>query len=123
MHPESETTQAQDRHAFSSREQTVLYGRLVKKLRCVVCQNQNLSDSDAPIALDIKELLHEKIVAGEQEAEIIHFMTQRYGEFVLYDPPQHGGTALLWLAPILFLLLGVMILKKSVFAKPPGGSG
>lgn len=109
----SETTATTLTHAQSlSEAQAIQYQLLVQKLRCVVCYNQNLAESQAPTAMDIKQLLRERIAAGQSESDIISFMTARYGEFIIYDPPYHLGTALLWGGPLLLLAIAVWVLQR-----------
>ncbi|MFK8252209.1 cytochrome c-type biogenesis protein [Ancylobacter terrae] len=78
---------------------------LSKELRCMVCQNQSIDDSDAPLARDLRILVRERIEAGDDDRQVLDFLVARYGEFVLMRPTWHGANALLWLAP--FLVLGV----------------
>lgn len=80
---------------------------LSQQLRCLVCQNQTIADSHAELAVDLKNQINEQIRAGRSDKEIIDFMVQRYGDFVLYKPPFKAETALLWVGPILLLVLGV----------------
>jgi cytochrome c-type biogenesis protein CcmH len=82
------------------------YEALTHQLRCLVCQNETIADSGATLAGDLRRELREKLVAGQTDAEILKFMTDRYGAFVLYKPPFEQRTWLLWLGPALFLLLG-----------------
>ena len=96
---------------FENPEQELRYKTLIAQLRCLVCQNQNLADSNAELAVDLKEIVHQKILAGETDQQILDFMTQRYGDFVLYRPPFKSKTILLWLGPALFLLIGVVIAR------------
>jgi len=79
---------------------------LSKTLRCMVCQNQSIDDSDAPLAHDLRLLVRERLQAGASDAEVRDFLVARYGEFVLLEPRLRLGTALLWAAPILVLVLG-----------------
>ena len=79
---------------------------LSKNLRCVVCQNQNIDDSAAPIARDMRLLLRERIAAGDTDDKAVAYLVQRYGNYVLLKPPFHPGTAILWLTPALVLLGG-----------------
>jgi cytochrome c-type biogenesis protein CcmH len=83
---------------------------LSKQLRCMVCQNQSIDDSDAPLARDLRILVRERIEAGDSNNQVLDFMVQRYGEFVLLRPRFSWGTALLWLAAPLLLIGGVVIL-------------
>jgi cytochrome c-type biogenesis protein CcmH len=79
---------------------------LSKELRCMVCQNQSIDDSDAPLARDLRLLVRERIAAGDSDAQVIDFLVARYGEFVLLKPRLSWHTALLWLAPFTVVLLG-----------------
>ena len=81
---------------------------LSEELRCLVCQNQSLADSNADLAVDLKNQVREKLKQGASEKEVIAFMTERYGDFVLYRPPVKGTTLLLWFGPG-FLLAGGLI--------------
>lgn len=79
---------------------------LSAELRCMVCQNQSIDDSDAPLAHDLRVLLRERIAAGDTDAEVMDFLVARYGEFILLKPRLSMETALLWAAPVLLLVLG-----------------
>jgi cytochrome c-type biogenesis protein CcmH len=79
---------------------------LSKELRCMVCQNQSIDDSDAPLARDLRLLLRERLKAGDSDRQVIDFLVDRYGEFVLLKPRFSAHTALLWLGPAAVLLLG-----------------
>ncbi|MDR2174276.1 MAG: cytochrome c-type biogenesis protein CcmH [Burkholderiales bacterium] len=81
---------------------------LAAKLRCLVCQNQSIAESDAELAVDLRQQVREQIAAGKSDKEIITFMTDRYGDFVLYEPPMKPATLLLWIGPLLLLVAGVM---------------
>jgi cytochrome c-type biogenesis protein CcmH len=100
-------------YEFSSRELEVRYQQLSAELRCPKCQNQNIADSNAPIAQDLRKLLHQQLEAGADDGEIKEFMVSRYGEFVLYRPRFSVATAALWLAPALLLLLAVIVVVLS----------
>ncbi|MDC5703565.1 cytochrome c-type biogenesis protein CcmH [Vibrio europaeus] len=82
---------------------------LAKSLRCPQCQNQNLVESNSPIAKDLRLIVFSKINQGQSEQQVIDFMTARYGEFVLYKPTFTASNALLWLAPILLFLLFLIV--------------
>jgi cytochrome c-type biogenesis protein CcmH len=87
-------------------EDAALEGRaraLSAHLRCLVCQNQSIDDSDAPLAKDLRLLVRERLVAGDSDAEVTNFLVARYGEFVLLKPPLGTHTLLLWLTPLLLL--------------------
>ena len=79
---------------------------LAVELRCLVCQNQTLADSHAPLAEDLRREVREMIAKGMSDREIIDFLVQRYGDFVLYRPPWKASTTLLWLGPFLLLIAG-----------------
>ena len=80
---------------------------LSRELRCMVCQNQSIDDSDAPLARDLRLLVRERIKAGDSDGQVLDFLVDRYGQFVLLKPRFGLDTALLWLAPIAVLLIGV----------------
>ena len=79
------------------------------QLRCLVCQNQSVAESNAGLAVDLRNQVREQVVAGKSDREIIDFMTTRYGDFVLYKPPVKGTTLLLWFGPGLLLLVGGLV--------------
>ncbi len=83
-------------------------------LRCLVCQNQTIADSDAELAQDLRRQVREQIAQGRSDKEIIGFMVQRYGDFVLYKPPVRAATLLLWFGPMLLLVLGIVALSCHV---------
>jgi cytochrome c-type biogenesis protein CcmH len=85
---------------------------LSEELRCLVCQNQNIADSNAELAQDLRREIRGMIQAGKSDKEIIDFMVARYGDFVLYRPPVKGITLLLWGGPVALLLLGLFVLLR-----------
>ena len=87
---------------------------LAHELRCLVCQNQTIADSNAPLAVDLRNQIREQLSAGKSESDVIDFMVARYGDFVLYRPPLKASTVLLWAGPFVFLLLGVFLLYRRV---------
>ncbi len=91
-----------------------LYERLTREVRCLVCQNQTLADSNAALAADLRRELRALVAAGQSEDEIKRFLTERYGDFVLYRPRFTARTALLWLAPGLLLAGGLIWLYRIV---------
>jgi len=84
--------------------------RLAEELRCLVCQNQSLADSQAPLAVDLKNQVRAQLAQGRSEAEVRDYLVLRYGEFVLYRPPLRAGTWLLWFAPLGLVLAGLALL-------------
>lgn len=97
-------------HVFNSPEDEARYQVLTEELRCLVCQNQNLADSNAELAQDLRRQTYEMVQAGKSNEEIVAYMVQRYGDFVLYRPPFRPATLLLWIGPFVFLAIGVVIL-------------
>jgi cytochrome c-type biogenesis protein CcmH len=91
---------------------------LSNELRCLVCQNQTLADSNAPLAVDLRNTIREQLAKGASEREVVDFMTARYGDFVLYRPPLKASTLLLWAGPFLLLAFGVFLLVKRVRKRP-----
>jgi cytochrome c-type biogenesis protein CcmH len=85
-----------------------------EKLRCLVCQNQTIAESDAPLAQDLRRQVREQLAKGKSEGEILSYMVARYGDFVLYQPPFKPATWLLWLGPLLLLGVGVAVLYSVV---------
>jgi cytochrome c-type biogenesis protein CcmH len=85
---------------------------LSQNLRCLVCQNQTIADSQAPLAIDLKNQIREKIDQGQSNEQIIDYMVQRYGDFVLYRPPVKATTLLLWFGPGALLVLGIIVLFR-----------
>jgi cytochrome c-type biogenesis protein CcmH len=81
---------------------------LSQELRCMVCQNQSIDDSDAPLARDLRILVRERLSAGDSDNQVIDFLVARYGEFVLLKPRLSWNTALLWLAPFVLVLIGAI---------------
>lgn len=93
-------------YQFANPEIELRYQSLTEELRCLVCQNQNIADSHAELAQDLRRKVYEKLNSGESDEQIITYMTERYGDFVLYRPPFNTRTLILWLAPVLTLLIG-----------------
>ena len=83
---------------------------LSSELRCLVCQNQTLADSSAPLAVDLRNQVREQLKSGKSERDVIDFLVARYGDFVLYRPPLQANTVLLWLGPFLLLVAGLALL-------------
>lgn len=109
---------------FSSPQQEQDYRALIQELRCPQCQNNNIADSNATIATDMRAKVLELLKEGRTKQDITNYMIERYGNFVTYDPPVTAGTIILWIAPILLLLLGFGFLwrRKSQSKTQQGGS-
>lgn len=95
---------------------------LSRQLRCLVCQNQSIDDSDAPLARDLRLLVRERLQAGDNNQQVLDFLVQRYGEFVLLRPRLGWRTALLWLAAPALLLGGGVVLLLMVRRRSAGGT-
>ena len=89
-----------------------------RQLRCVVCQNQSIEESDAPLAADMRKLVRDRLAAGESEAEVIALMRDRYGDYVLLMPPVQGNTMILWAGPVIILLAFLLWWIASIRRKP-----
>jgi cytochrome c-type biogenesis protein CcmH len=108
----SAAAQVFEAREFDKGENAGRYQALIQELRCLVCQNQNLADSNAPLAADLRQITYDMIREGKSDQEIIDFMVARYGEFVLYRPPLNPNTALLWGGPLLLLAFGMWLLLR-----------
>jgi cytochrome c-type biogenesis protein CcmH len=99
---------------FDTPEQLQRYERLIHDLRCVVCQNQSVAESNVELARDLRRVVRDMILEGKTDAEIKQFMTDRFGDFVLYKPPLKPETYLLWGAPVILLLVGAIVMVTVV---------
>lgn len=90
---------------------------LASQLRCLVCQNESIADSQAPLAADLREQIRQQLHEGRSDDEIRRYMTDRYGDFVLYEPPLSGRTWLLWFGPALMLVVGGVALARVLRAR------
>ena len=95
---------------FKQAGQQQRYQQLIEELRCLVCQNQTLADSHADLAQDLRQEVYQMIIAGKQNQDIINFLVERYGDFILYRPPLNPSTWVLWFAPFVLLLLAVVFI-------------
>jgi cytochrome c-type biogenesis protein CcmH len=102
---------------FDSPEQEVLFHKLSGELRCLVCQNQSIADSNAGLAQDLRTEMYEMLRAGKTEEQIIEFMVERYGDYVLYRPPFKAQTFLLWLGPMIVFIIGVYFALQFIRAQ------
>ena len=97
---------------FENEQQKALYGNLIKELRCPKCQNQNIADSNAIVAKDMRAKTKELVEQGQDKKQVIDYMVNRYGQFAHYQPPLNVATSLLWLLPLGFILFALVILIK-----------
>jgi len=102
---------------FENEYQRELYQELTQELRCLVCQNQNLADSDADLAKDLKDQVAEFVINNQDKETILAYMVQRYGDFVTYNPPLNTSTVFLWFSPFVVLLIGAGILIYNIRKK------
>ena len=106
---------------FDSPQQEERYQGLIEELRCMVCQNQNLADSNAGLAQDLRDRTYDMVREGKSDQDIIDYMVDRYGEFVLYRPPLKMTTLLLWFGPAVILIIAVitfLIYSRRLRQKP-----
>ena len=103
------SVQANTLYPLESEKQTAQFNHLLHELRCLVCQNQDLADSNAPLAKDLRDEVYHLVQSGKSDYEIVQYLTARYGDFILFKPPVKSITALLWFGPVLFLILGLFI--------------
>lgn len=99
---------------FKDRAEEVRFQHLARQLRCLVCQNQDLADSEADLAKDLRRQVFELMQQGKSDDEIKQYLVSRYNTFVLYDPPLQAGTWLLWFGPFAFLAIGALVVLRIV---------
>ena len=107
-----------EKREFDDAGQRQRYKTLIYELRCLVCQNQNLADSDADLAADLRREVYRMIRDGNSDAEVIDFMVARYGDFVLYRPPLKAKTVLLWTGPFVLGIGGIVLLLVQLRRRP-----
>jgi cytochrome c-type biogenesis protein CcmH len=95
---------------------------LSRELRCMVCQNQSIDDSDAPLARDLRLLVRERLKAGDSDRQVLDFLTARYGDFVLLNPPMNAKTILLWTLPAAVLVVGGIVLILAMRRRAAAGA-
>ena len=88
------------------------YKSLIEELRCMVCQNQNLSESEAPLAVDMKQKIKEMLESGKNEEQIKNFLSERYSSYILYEPPVNNQNIILWFGPLVFIIIISYILIR-----------
>lgn len=108
---------------FANAQMEQDYKTLVAELRCLVCQNQNLADSNAELAVDMRNKVYSMLNEGKSKTEIADFMVARYGDFVLYRPPVKSSTFMLWFGPFIFLLIGALIAVAYIRREQKSASG
>jgi cytochrome c-type biogenesis protein CcmH len=103
-----------EQYAFSNPTQEQIYNVLIQELRCLVCQNQTIGDSNAELAQDMRRKTYDLIQQGYTHQQVADFMADRYGDFVLYNPPFKTTTAVLWIAPALFMMIAIGLLLRYI---------
>ena len=98
---------------FTSQEQEKEYQQLTQELRCPQCQNNNIADSNATIAVDMRAKVFELLQEGKSKQQVVDYMVQRYGNFVTYDPPLTAATIMLWVLPLLLVLFGIALVLQN----------
>lgn len=101
-----------DIYPFETQKQQKQFNTLIGKLRCLVCQNENLASSNAPLALDLRKQIYLMVKQGNSSKTIIEYLVHRYGNFILFQPPMNKETLFLWLFPFFMMLLGFLILYR-----------
>lgn len=99
-------------YTFETPEQERTYKKLIEELRCLVCQNQNIAGSNADLAQDLRKKTFEQVSQGKNEEQVVEWMVERYGDFVLYRPPVKATTLFLWAGPFLFLLIAFVVVWR-----------
>jgi len=99
-------------HTFSSRNNALRFENLTKEIRCLVCQNQNIADSSAPLAIDLREKIYQQIIENKSDTEIKDYLVKRYGEFILLNPRLNKFTVVLWAFPLFAIALVGFILFR-----------
>jgi len=100
--------------SFEDPDMQARYERIISEVRCLVCQNQTIRDSNVFLAADLRREIRRLLTEGKTDTEIADFLVSRYGEFVLYRPPMSGKTLILWLAPLLLIGLGFVIVFRVI---------
>ena len=108
--------------AFAADDLDKRVSGLAEELRCLVCQNQTLADSNAPLAVDLRNQMREQLAKGASEQQVRDFMVERYGDFVLYRPPLKASTLALWIGPFVLLALGAWLLRRVTRRRAPAAA-
>lgn len=104
---------SEEKYHFDDPEKRRIFLELTQELRCPMCQNQNIADSDAMIANDLRRKVYQLLKEGKSQQEVIDYMKQRYGDFVYYQPPVTPATLWLWVLPVLFVLAAAVFIVRS----------
>ncbi len=104
-------------YSFENSNQQIIFENLLEELRCLVCQNQSLADSASGLATDLRDEVYQMVIQDNSQQTIKTFLVERYGNFVLYDPPLNPSTSILWFAPFILAILAVGLVI--FFSKKP----
>lgn len=105
-------------YPFDTPAQQAQFTHLLRQLRCLVCQNQDLADSNAGLAQDLRDEVYQLVKKQQSDTEIVRYLTSRYGDFILFNPPVKAVTAFLWYGPAVFLMLGLFVFWRAVGKRP-----
>ena len=108
------STYANELYPFSDKKQEAQFHYLLKELRCPVCQNQDLADSNAEVAKDLRQEVYKMVTMNKSDEDIINYLTARFGDFILFKPQLKSVTWLLWYGPVFFVLIGVFVFLRSI---------
>lgn len=108
------STFAIDIHEFKTEQQRLDYQQLTEELRCLVCQNQNIADSDAGLAKDLRNEVAKLVKQDMNQTQITDYLVERYGDFVRYNPPMRADTLILWFLPFLVFLIAIFLVVKTI---------
>ncbi|WP_232821203.1 cytochrome c-type biogenesis protein [Oceanimonas marisflavi] len=112
-----------DVYEFDDPKQEEVFRELLRELRCPKCQNQDIADSNAELAKDLREKTYQMLQAGSSKSEVVDYMVARYGNFILYKPPVMASTLILWAGPVLVLVIGVIVVLVRTRKKPVATAG
>lgn len=115
--PQAHEKMAQDVYSFKTPEQEIIFNNTLKNLRCLVCQNQDLDDSQAQFAKDLRQNIYHQILQGKSQQTILTSLTSDYGDYILFEPPVKKATYILWYAPFALLILGILLLLLKIRQK------
>jgi len=104
---------ANSMYPLDTPKQEAQFNYLLRELRCLVCQNQDLADSNAGLAKDLRQEVYELVKSGKSDNDIIAYLTARYGDFILFTPPLKAVTVVLWFGPLLFMVTGLLVFWKT----------
>lgn len=111
-----------DVYNFDNDAQEQAFRELTKELRCPKCQNQDIADSNAGLAKDLRDKTYQMVRAGKSKEEVVDYMVARYGNFILYDPPLMASTLILWVGPFAVILIGALVVVRRSRRGPPGNN-